>query len=612
MVYAFTRSLVFFFTLLAGIGGIQPSQAGVFDGLGNSGSNGNSSYYRSRGFDFGDIPGFSGGFQTGGTETILEAGFNGGSGGDFLGCSGINMFDFLETTFNMGEIVDNFTQYMKTMVAKWALTQLFSSPQLAAIFDTLQAFGNARLDMFKASCDIGEIKEEARRSFIEYCVEKQGGTTKARAQCEQNYDKGSSDVIMEAANKYLNFQAANSNLQDVLNRTNFCGQGEVSTGRPASASCALSALVPQMRLCISGGTKSSSFNTCGDINASGAQMADQIIGYPLLMTAAHNIFGAAVFRPIFGKVEDVTGQVGRDQAEFSRRNQLAKGATGQPLNILPNGNNTTAAATMFFDYDLAPVAFAQSSGNTGGTGKEEAEATIKSFKKFMQCSQDDPFADLKGFIAQVNSDWNVNIDTSDLERIPEEMQKKISEMVNIDPAIDGARFSKLTQQDLPATAMLLDTAIRCVFNHQIHLSVDTMLELQLLGVEQKGAYFNAAANRAAYLVTEVVMRFVKHKIYEAHVQLASNPKPPIYYSEPNCNGRILNGSEIGNPDTDKYQCNEENWEYQAGVLEAVLTMAKMIENQIQALQAIKEERDTFAEISARIARLRQQMGEDKN
>jgi hypothetical protein len=606
MVYAFGRQVVLFLILLMGGGGAQLSFA--FDGS----SGGSGSSYRSSTFDFGDVPGFSGGFQSGGTETILEAGFNGGSGADFLGCSGINMFDFLETTFNMGEIVQNFTQYMKTMVAKWALTQLFSSPQLAAIFDTLQAFGNARLDMFKASCDIGEIKEDARRSFIEYCVEKQGGTTEARAQCEQNYDKGSADVIMEAANKYLNFQAANSNLQDVLNMTNFCGQGEVASGRPASASCALSALVPQMRLCISGGTNSSSFNTCGDINASGTQMADQIMSYPLLMTASHNIFGSAIFRPIFGRVEEATNQIGRDRAEFSRRSQLAKGAAGQPLNILPSANQSAAATNTFFNYDLAPVAFGESDGGAGGKGQDDAEATIKAFKKFMQCSQDDPFSDLKGFIEQVNQDWKVNIDTSDLERIPEEMQKKISEMVNIDPAIDGARFSKLTQQDLPATAMLLDTAIKCVFNHQIHLSVDTMLELQLLGVDQQSAYFNAAANRAAYLVTEVIMRFVKHKIYEAHVQLASNPKPPIYYSEPNCNGRILNGSEIGAAGANKYQCTDESWEYQAGVLEAVLTMAKMIENQIQALQAIKEERDTFAEISARIVRIRQQANEGRN
>ncbi|PIZ29796.1 MAG: hypothetical protein COY40_06120 [Alphaproteobacteria bacterium CG_4_10_14_0_8_um_filter_53_9] len=188
------------------------------------------------------LPGYTG-LGGGGTTPLFEANVSGDGGFD-LGCGGIGLFDFVKATFNVGEIMEQFKASMQTMVAKFILTQLMSIPQIAALFDTLNAFGNARFDLFQQSCDIGEIKQEAKNLCKDRCLAKPGmGPTQCESQCNNGGGMLAS-VSKELKDKLIK----NEDVTNVLRGT-LCNDGSGSYNAEKD-SCFIMNFIPQFKLCL--------------------------------------------------------------------------------------------------------------------------------------------------------------------------------------------------------------------------------------------------------------------------------------------------------------------------------------------------------------------------
>lgn len=232
-----TLGRLFAFTALISLGFAASAQAQT----GGSFSSNNA-------YQFGGMPG-SFGYNNTGSTTVFDAGFRNTGGLNLLGCGGIGAFNFMNTTFNMNNIIDQLKQNMQTMLAKQLLIQAMSIPQVSAIFDTLNAFGNARFSLFNQSCNLNQIKKEARQKIIDSCIATHGGDKAKPADvqtCQQDFDKDSNigKFVATAFKNICGFENFNQAIRPTACR---------DANGNATSSCAFMAFIPQVRLNLSGG-----------------------------------------------------------------------------------------------------------------------------------------------------------------------------------------------------------------------------------------------------------------------------------------------------------------------------------------------------------------------
>lgn len=89
------------------------------------------------------------------------------------GCGGIGQGDYTSALYNMPEVFDKFKRDVNSELAKQILTYNYSLPQTAALFDTLNAYGNARYQQFQQSCKLDALKEDAKKQYMTICVKEQ-------------------------------------------------------------------------------------------------------------------------------------------------------------------------------------------------------------------------------------------------------------------------------------------------------------------------------------------------------------------------------------------------------------------------------------------------------
>lgn len=562
----------------ASVGGFQASAQAPGAIAGGTG------FFQGNSFDFGAPGGFLSGLQNGGTTNIFEVDINGGGGSDFLGCAGLDIFSFFDVTFNLNNVIENFGNYLKTKLVKELLIKAFSSPQLASIFDTLQAFGNARLDMFNETCSIDEIKSEAKDLFVKKCVEEYV-TTKGRSvdqaitECTQNYDSESRSMLTKFADEFVEKMKQSGNVGNLI-RPLCAGQvGGPPVGSPPPSqaklmACDIMAFLPQFRLCYSAGTSDSSTSEC---KTSGSAARNSPLPSSKVFTAINTVSFQA-FQAIgngVGKVTNTISQAGAVAAAnaYTAAVKANGGLLGDVIGLFAENTPTTEPATRLalFNYDLTPTYF----GNAEGGGDDVESNIQKEFRDFLHCTITDPFAVANDFIGFVNQREGLSIDVLNLD---DEGKVPVSELINIDSL---GPLSNQMKVDALGAAKLLDMAMGCIYNHFLHFDVGTIITLQSLAPADREAYFKAASNRAAYLGTELILRFLKQKVLEAHVALS---------------GEVLSKATApSGSDTVQKEADENPIPPQA--LEAIKVMAEIFENQIQALRAVREERDSFSAMS---------------
>lgn len=113
----------------------------------------------SRSYQFGGVlrapnAGNSGGGAT--QRPILEVGSSFDAGG-ILGCSGLDISGMLENTFNVGNLGDEFKNYLQNTIATEALSLLYSQPGVSQVLDGMKAIGHARVSIQQEQCNANEI-----------------------------------------------------------------------------------------------------------------------------------------------------------------------------------------------------------------------------------------------------------------------------------------------------------------------------------------------------------------------------------------------------------------------------------------------------------------------
>lgn len=86
------------------------------------------------------------------------------------GCGAVGQLDYTSALFNMPEVFGKFQADANSVLAKQILTMNYSMPQTAALFDTLNTYGNQRYDQFQKGCNLDDLKKDARQQFINACV----------------------------------------------------------------------------------------------------------------------------------------------------------------------------------------------------------------------------------------------------------------------------------------------------------------------------------------------------------------------------------------------------------------------------------------------------------
>lgn len=90
-----------------------------------------------------------------------------------LGCGGVGQGEYTSALFNMPEVFSKFQQDVNSPLAKALLTMNYSLPQTAALFDTLNAYGDQRYDQFQRGCSLDALKQDAKQQYLQACVSEQ-------------------------------------------------------------------------------------------------------------------------------------------------------------------------------------------------------------------------------------------------------------------------------------------------------------------------------------------------------------------------------------------------------------------------------------------------------
>lgn len=87
---------------------------------------------------------------------ILEVN-SGFDAGGILGCSGLDLGAQLQNTFNVGNLGDEFKNYLQNTIATEALSLLYSQPGVSQVLDGMKAIGHARVSIQQERCNANEI-----------------------------------------------------------------------------------------------------------------------------------------------------------------------------------------------------------------------------------------------------------------------------------------------------------------------------------------------------------------------------------------------------------------------------------------------------------------------
>jgi hypothetical protein len=89
---------------------------------------------------------------------------------NYPGCAGVTQADYTTALFYTSGVFDKFKRDINSDLAKQLLTYNYSLPQTAALFDTLNNYGNAQYQSFVQGCKVNALQQDARQQYINQCV----------------------------------------------------------------------------------------------------------------------------------------------------------------------------------------------------------------------------------------------------------------------------------------------------------------------------------------------------------------------------------------------------------------------------------------------------------
>lgn len=440
-----------------------------------------SGSYSSGGSQYFALPSIGTGTGGKGAVTLFEADFNAGAGFD-LGCGGVGLFDFMKSTFDLGNIVEEFKGSLNSMLSKALVTFAMSTPQIASLFDTLNAFGNARFDMFNQSCDINQIRADVKQKYMEKCI----AEGKAPDQCT-NMTGGAQDILEDVKKQFATLIRQAENINEFL-RGPMCG-GSSGVYNPNDMGCMVMAFMPQFRLCL----RSSLGESCPSAGY-GARPAPLSVG----SLADLSTMGAGQY------INNMASAYNSNRMRYLPRHireQAALDAVTQANNgVEPQGQQALRASS------IMPAA------DSGGSDK--TQQLIEEFRKQIACpNEENPFKLVQLYmenVARLTGTTAPTVNTEvDLTYIKDEVGKQIL----------GA-LKDAYANDVEGVKETLEIGTRCMLVRAA--ADDPFTWIDITGLDNPGdavSYNESTANEVGYLLGMEIATFVQNMIKKGIVQL---------------------------------------------------------------------------------------------
>lgn len=490
-------------------------------------------------FSYGWVDRIPGGLGDGNNSEIIEVSFGGASGG-LLGCLGINLdatFDAILNMLDPAEIAAKMQAYFITAIANYLLTAIYSNPALAAILDSLNAFGYANLELLQSKCNATEIKAKSAPARDEARAE-------AQRRCAEENNWVSCTI--SAASEF-NLQEA---LDDVLGETAMSGSmWEVLGGEDAMGD--LIAFVPNIRWCV---------NT----SCSGPQRSEAPLSASRLFDFTRRFAETGVVVRT-AAIADRIAADGYARVRSAVFGWEARAGYNQP-------NWATAAKEGRVQMELADMRLGVThhagfwEDFVAGSNAGPVDDLEVSFLSFINCSQPEFGKDFNDFMKStygLNPDQFNDVLTATGAVSATQFESQFSE------GSFGGALSTIMGGKVDASLQLTAKAVACMFNHALHLRPSDFLTLADLPPGRARAITGSHANQLGYLTTEVMLRFLKNELLNEYAE------------------RAFNLSE--SPADDRTQLPPH-------VLEAIKMLAESMENKIKVLRTVHEGQQTFAEM----------------
>jgi hypothetical protein len=350
-----------------------------------------------------------------------------------------------------------------------------SIPQVSAIFDTLNAFGNARFSLFNQSCNLNQIKKEARQKIIDSCIATHGGDKAKPADvqtCQQDFDKDSNigKFVATAFKNICGFENFNQAARPTVCRD--------ASGN-ATATCSFMAFMPQVRLNLSGGVGGNSGSAMCQTNSNvyGTHSA----ALPLqatsdIMRSISDIFiGKAqsqidAFRANGGTYAEAKAALGKVDALCAAKDPKCTNAGAKTADLT---NPASPGFVRLAKIDYQPSNFAGASGNK--------DAFLDYFKRTHGISDSTPDPNLDPLLrakvlalVMAEDDPNISVPSVDLTDADATNFTKSVKM-----PIDGdAAAASQVGADAQSAATVMQIATAWVLAKETKIDQNLMTELE--------------------------------------------------------------------------------------------------------------------------------------
>lgn len=473
----------------------------------------------------------------------------------FQGCGGVGQSDYTSALFNMPEVFDKFKRDVNSELAKQILTYNYSLPQTAALFDTLNAYGNARYQQFQTACKLDNLKQDAKNQFLAACVKARlperrtivtEALRKAQEALQNSQNQQPNQNEIQAPNKInpvnsadqiaaqayaqaweiCSLQYSNDSQAIALRRTEankfvvtILGSENVNvairntlcpteTSGQAATSCWINLFIPQVRLCHT-----------GDLTGGCQPTTDYgVLEAPLAITAYFDILRFAMYNGVVPKlIEDL-------QIEISDNGAIApsileKAAQTATLNLARVTNNNPVSAT---------------------------DPTVRAFQtKYLNCKNSDIGFPLRIYRQAINAAMtpegeNAQTPTGVLvtDAVTQfrtaEYRTELEDQIRLPASVAQAETDALYQ--------VIEASLGCTANNVIPIfdpQITASLENQC-DAEDIDAFYNIASNDVATTATRDLYRFIALRLKQAYARLLTEKGAGI--DQTNATAGLVNDS----------------------------------------------------------------------
>lgn len=446
--------------------------------------------------------------DNGGSVEILDASI-GFSMDNSLGCGGLDLgasFKGMIDGLNPAAITAQVKDYFTTGLANYLLTQVYSSPALAAIFDSLEAFGNARVSMMQQKC---MSHDELKSAGGKLCMKRNPGNP------EKCFKDKSPELQSAAADdKKMKEDKANKSgsLYKVLG---------IDPTDPSES--AWSNFIPDFKYCANTEGRCSYTTAANKKPAvSGAEM--NTIATTAVMAQLQSLKATVAMVIHSNGIEWVKEQA----AELFK---IANHETNHDNSLMiANVDERSFINPFISDIILNDISFAAAQDDQiapGSTGPEQTtnqypSAKWDEFSKIMPSDVTTPGE--REFVLFLNcrsTDFGVETARFINAMVPGAFPA-ISEIYTGGKAVDDTyakmidNISGLSNKDKTflSGAALIGIATSCVYNHNMHMHPTDFIDLVEMGNTRANGILGAVANQVSGLAVESILRFMKQKILD--------------------------------------------------------------------------------------------------